>query len=286
MGSLKNFLVSTVNCIGLDRISFFLRNHFLKGKYVYAINYHETREIHSHNFEKQLILYRKFFSNVTENDLEKLISKGSWEKEKPGLIISFDDGLRSNFDNAIPLLEKYGFTAWIFVPTDFINSPVQQQMKFAGENAINCKERYDDDRIAMTWDEIRILCDNHVIGSHTKSHYRLIEKSAKSRLRSEILDSKKVLERKIGHCVSSFCWVGGNESAYSSSAAKIVKTAGYQFSFMTNCQAITAKTDRFQLQRTNIESHWPIGLVRFYISGLMDLVYSSKRARVNKLTSQ
>ena len=59
---------------------------------------------------------------------------------------------------------------------------------------------------------------------------------------------------------------------------------GYDFSFMTNTAPITKKTDPRQIQRTNIEAEFSLPLVRFQLSGLVDLMYAGKRKRVNRLT--
>lgn len=60
--------------------------------------------------------------------------------------------------------------------------------------------------------------------------------------------------------------------------------AGYRLSFMTRTRPITAKTHRLQLQRTSIEADWPMPQMRFYLSGVMDVAYTGKRRRVERLT--
>ncbi len=39
-----------------------------------------------------------------------------------------------------------------------------------------------------------------------------------------------------------------------------------------------------QIQRTNLEAAWPLDVVRFQLSGVMDALYAPKRRRVNRLT--
>jgi hypothetical protein len=55
---------------------------------------------------------------------------------------------------------------------------------------------------------------------------------------------------------------------------------------MTNNFVNRPDTHPLQLQRTNIESENPLWLVKFQLSGLMDLLYLGKRRRVNRLTAQ
>jgi hypothetical protein len=121
------------------------------------------------------------------------------------------------------------------------------------------------------------------MGSHTQTHCRLSPDVSKEVLVAEIHGSKKILEETLGHEIHSFCWVGGEEFTYSKQASELVKNA-YKFGFMTNSDAIRPGTNPLQLQRTNIEAENPLSLVRFQLSGAMDIAYTPKRRRVNRLT--
>lgn len=76
--------------------------------------------------------------------------------------------------------------------------------------------------------------------------------------------------------------MGGEDWSDSTDAAKKIQEAGYDLAFMTNCQAVSSNTDPLWIQRTNIEADWPLAQVRFYLSGIMDVVYHSKRQRISK----
>jgi peptidoglycan/xylan/chitin deacetylase (PgdA/CDA1 family) len=45
---------------------------------------------------------------------------GSLPAGPPAVAITFDDGYRSVFDNALPILERHGFPATVFVPTAYV----------------------------------------------------------------------------------------------------------------------------------------------------------------------
>jgi len=100
----------------------------------------------------------------------------------------------------------------------------------------------------------------------------------------EIEGSKSDLKKLVGKTVDTFAWVGGEEMSYTGEAAEVIRKT-YRFSFMTNSSVITAGNNPFQLQRTNIEANYPVWLVRFQLSGLMDMFYYFKRRRVNRLTA-
>ena len=256
----------------LNLILWFQRKLF-KECYIRVINYHDTPKKFEYNFEQQLIFYKRNFCPVDLNDLEDLIS-GKWEKEKPGLIISFDDGLKSNYDIAAPLLEKYGFTGWFFIPVGLIGTGKCKDSHHTGDK--NCSY--------MSWNEIAELNKNHIIGCHTLTHCRLFSSLSEEKIKQEIINSKEILENKLNSKNDIFCWVGGEEETYTAKAAKYIREAGYRYSFMSNNKIILPGVNRFQLQRTNIEADWPLSLVKFYLSGIMDIIYTGKRNRVNRIT--
>ena len=119
---------------------------------------------------------------------------------------------------------------------------------------------------------------------HTRAHLRLSASHGRERLREEIFGGKRRLEEALGHSVDAFAWVGGAEADYSAEAARLVREAGFRFSFMTNHAPFRPGGDLHQIQRSNVEASYPLDLLRFQISGLMDLLYTPKRRRVDRLT--
>ncbi|MFC1921401.1 polysaccharide deacetylase family protein [Chloroflexota bacterium] len=280
----KRFISSTVvntkcavakatSFVMADRVLLSLQRKLHNNAYIRAVNYHQTPAETASNFEKQLEFYKHHFCPVSLPDLSRFLNSREWEKDKPGLIISFDDGFKNNYEVAAPLLEEFGFTGWFFVPTAFIYTPGVEQPK------------YIDGYVTMSWDELRKLDRKHVIGCHTETHHRMVASTSEEKLDEEIIQSKHFLEEKLGHQVDIFCWCGGEKSSYSGAAAKYISKAGYQYAFMTNCAPILFTTDSLHLQRTNIESHWPIELVKYQLCGLMDILYTPFRIWVDRMTN-
>ena len=228
-----------------------------KKNYIRAVIYHDTPKNFSTSLEKHFAFYQKHFSPVSKQDLNRFFQTGHWNKPKPGLMITFDDGLKSNFEIALPLLEKFGFVGWFFIPTGLVDAPGQ-----------------------MSWKEIQKLDQNHEIGCHTQSHLRMQEGLSKEILQKEIGESKKILENKLSHPVDLFCWVGGELQTYTRSAHNMIQKTGYHYAFMTNSKAIGPKTNPYFLDRTYVEPFWDIKEVTFMLSGMIDLLYSKKRRQI------
>jgi peptidoglycan/xylan/chitin deacetylase (PgdA/CDA1 family) len=218
-------------------------------------------------------------------DLELLLSGKPWPHSRPGLLITFDDGLRNNFEVASPLLEQHGFCGWFMVPAGFVDCAPAKQHMFAAAHRIWNGPDHNEERIAMSWWELAELQKRHVIGCHTLTHQRLGSGLPLAELKREIAGAKRLMEERMGRSVEAFCWVGGEEHSYSAAAARVIRDAGYRWSFMTNTAPVLAGTSPLQLQRSNIEADWPLDVVLFQLCGIMDILYTFKRARVNRLTA-
>jgi len=106
--------------------------------------------------------------------LSGLPTKSSDNKRSTDKVVSFifSDGLKSQFTNAKPILDKYGFKATFDVICNYVDK----------------KDGY------MNWTDIKTLRDEgHDIGSHSMSHVRLTDLSKKS-IEYEVGKSKKCLE--------------------------------------------------------------------------------------------
>jgi peptidoglycan/xylan/chitin deacetylase (PgdA/CDA1 family) len=88
------------------------------------------------------------------------------------VILNFDDGRKSQFTQAKPILDKYGFKATFYVVCNYIGK----------------KDGY------MDWNEIKTLHkEGHDIGSHSMNHVRL-EKLSKKSVQYEVGQSKRCLQ--------------------------------------------------------------------------------------------
>ena len=249
--------------------------------FVQAITYHDTPDIFLSNLRDQFEWYKKNFVNCGLSDLRDLLTKGVWRYDKPGLIISFDDGLRSNYDVVLPLLDEYGFTGWFMIPPGFIDTEPCSQIEFANHHRIDFYPRVDKSRIALTWNELKNLeRRGHVLTCHSMNHTRLGEELTKSNLEIEIKNSKYLLESRLGHTFDMFAWVGGEEWAYGRRAYDLILKAGYSLVFCTNCAPITARQSPFFLERYHIEPDYGRDQLRLVLGGFYDLKYLWKRRRV------
>ena len=151
--------------------------------------------------------------------------------EKP-VVITIDDGFRSVYELAFPLLKEYHYLVTLFLYTDFIaNGPNQ-----------------------LSWQEIREMTEEGIeIGSHTLSHCNLLsikknesQKDYLERIKKEIFLSKSILENNTGNLVQSFAYPYG---VYSQQVKMLAKQAGYCALLNVNSMNNSLPVDAFSLNR-------------------------------------
>ena len=182
-------------------------------------------------FEKQMnYLAAHNYSVISLSELLAGLRTGQLPP-KP-IAITIDDGFKSNFSLAYPVLKKYNFPATLFLYTNFIE-----------------KNSY-----SLTWEEIREMTKNNIeIGSHTLSHCNLLKyqenenyETYLARIRREIFLSKEILESKIGRKVKFFAYPYG---AYSSTIKDLAIQAGYEGIVNANSMNNTFTANSFSLNR-------------------------------------
>jgi peptidoglycan/xylan/chitin deacetylase (PgdA/CDA1 family) len=196
-----------------------------------AVNFHNTSRAAADQYERQIEGYSRSFSSVNAKELEDYLTTGEWHKPKPGLIVSVFEGYRNSYEVLVPILERYGFIAWFFMITSFINAPVADQLNYAEHHDIDMlTHEYPDGRYALTWAQLRELDKKHVIASHTRSH-TLLTSLPPDVQRQEVIGSQEDFKKELGHPVRAFVSLTG--PAYGENAAidHLIDEAGYGIVF-------------------------------------------------------
>ncbi|MBZ4653225.1 MAG: polysaccharide deacetylase [Peptococcaceae bacterium] len=175
---------------------------------------------------KQLaFLKEQGFSAVTVHE-----ALNHWKKDTPlpakPIILTFDDGYRSVYTEAFPLLKEYGFRATLYLHTAKINTPGGLTTEMTKEMAGYGLE----------------------IGSHSLTHPDLT-KISPAKLRNEIRLSKKQLEELTGQEVTTFCYPAGR---YNSRVREEVMKAGYLGAVTTRYGPATNRENLYSLSRIRI----------------------------------
>ena len=175
------------------------------GVRVAILGYHDLAEdlpetamrIRTSKFRKQMETIRQLGLKVITLDEFTAWKKGEKEIPKQAILITFDDGWKSVYTDAYPVLKEFGFPFTVFLYKNYVDgggkaltTPMIEEMIAAGAT----------------------------VGSHSVSHpYPLTVKNFRKKgphefdayLRKEIGESKRFLESKFPVKVTTYAYPGG-----------------------------------------------------------------------------
>jgi len=141
------------------------------------------------------------------------------------VLLTFDDGYQSIPTIALPCLQRFGYPAVVFVPTDYIG----------GTNSFDL-DNEPVERIC-SWDELRRLEAGGVtVQSHGVTHRTFSELSPDDQ-REEVEHSKSILEQGLQTTVSAFAFPFGDGGA-SETVTPMVAIAGYRAAFLYGTNSV------------------------------------------------
>lgn len=108
-------------------------------------------------------------------------------------VLTFDDGYCDFYTNALPVLDKRGLPATLYIATHFI----ENQENFPWD--VQYVEQYWPDVRPLTWDQLREIAELNLIGvgSHTHTHAR-IDRLSRNNLEREITTSIGLIQSALG----------------------------------------------------------------------------------------
>src|SRR6266496_1758501 len=196
---------------------------------------------------------------ITVISMQDLLAWKRGEKNIPPrcAVITFDDGYKSQYEIAWPILKKYGYPFTMFIYTEGVRGG-----SLGGGGAI-------------TWEQLADMRDNGVdIQGHSATHQDLREghtitlaspggKKTRTKLtgaqyeqwmQNEVVGSKQLLEQRLGIKINCFAVPFGN---YNEHVKEIARNSGYEAMFTVYGQPITFTSPLDSLGRYAIEANKP-----------------------------
>jgi len=196
---------------------------------------------------------------ITVIPMQDLLAWKRGEKNIPPrcAVVSFDDGWKSQYEVAWPIMKKYGYPFTMFIYTEGVRGG-----SLGGGEAI-------------TWEQLADMRDNGVdVEAHSATHQDLREghtimianpggKKTKTKLtgdqyeqwmQNEVVGSKQLLEQRLGIKVNCFAVPFGN---YNEHVKDIARNSGYEAMFTVYGQPITFTSPLDSIGRYAIEANKP-----------------------------
>ncbi|MBT8036772.1 MAG: polysaccharide deacetylase family protein [Verrucomicrobiae bacterium] len=190
--------------------------------------------ISTDKFRKQMLAIKELGLKVISMDDFMAWKRGEKKITDKSVVITIDDGWKSVYTDAYPILKKLGYPFTLFLYTRYI----------------------DGGASALTTNMIKEMQKNGcTIGSHSNSHpYPATVKKQRAKgldsfsayLRKEMAGSRKVLEKKFNTRVRSYAYPGGYHTG---EMLPIATESGYEFLFTVLPGKTTSTTSNFIIPR-------------------------------------
>jgi peptidoglycan/xylan/chitin deacetylase (PgdA/CDA1 family) len=184
----------------------------------------ENMWISPNHFEKQMFfLYQNGFRCLS---LLEVVT--NWRERKPqpqhSFVLTFDDGFVDNYENALPILKKFGFSPTVFVVV---------------------KRVEDGNQYYLSWQEMRELAQNNfILGSHTLNHQKLSFLDTMT-IKHELRESKKIIEDRLGLPVDLLAYPFGDSNEH-------IQDAAYEAGYLAACGVGVGPLSLFNLWRVPV----------------------------------
>lgn len=152
--------------------------------------------------------------------------------------ITFDDGFRNVYDYALPVLQRFGFTATSY----FVVRQIGRT------NAWDSGKGVPSSPLMTSKEILQWALSGNEVGSHTLDHVYLSRVST-AVAQKQIFDSKKELEQILGISVTAFCYPYGD---YRVEHQVMVRDAGYTNATSTIHGFVENTDNVFSLPRISI----------------------------------
>ena len=184
------------------------------------------------DFERQISSLRSWgYTAISLAQRVQTSEQGSALPLRP-VVITFDDGYRDVYQNALPIMERYGYTGTVFV--------IVKQIGVGGY--MNTKHLID--LVSRGWE----------VGSHSQTHSNL--RKIKSRLvEDEIFNSRLALVELLSTPVLSFSYPYGSATP---SLLKLVQQAGYQSAVGVGSSSRHTVKSKYYLSRLEVQGSYDL----------------------------
>ena len=178
------------------------------------------------NFALQMeYLVENGYAVLTATEVHTAVRLGEPLPEK-AVTITLDDGYDSQFNQAFPILQRYGLDATLFLVSGTLGSARH-----------------------ATWAEAQQMSRAGLdVGSHSVGHLNLVLLSRRH-LDNELRNSKRALERALGVGIVQFAYPYGQ---YDDRVKQRARRAGYLAGWRAGGGWVTAASDPFMLPRVRV----------------------------------
>ncbi|WP_168194541.1 polysaccharide deacetylase family protein [Antarcticibacterium arcticum] len=259
------------------------------------------------NFEKHLVYLQANYTLISINEILKFKDKNT-NTQKPPLLITFDDGDLTIYNNAFPILKRYKIPAVIFVISGLIgtqepfwwdeityynntngnsNAMIWEVKKWPNKKRINFIDQLKLNSSIqelkypqLTYDHLyEMQAEGIDIANHSHTH-PLFDRCTPIELKQEMTTSMEILKKE-NFLYDIFAYPNGN---FSTKSEAVIKKAGIRMAFLFDHKININLDNPLRISRLIVDDTTPLWKFRFILSGYHSKVLPLRR-KISKLLS-
>jgi len=218
-------------------------------------------------FTRQLRYLRNFGDFIALDDAVSLLQTKSAIGGRY-FCVTFDDGLKNVWTNAVPILHELDCPAAMYVPTAYIGKTLADDPELMARYFEPTRDAYPLPVEFLSWDDCRSMAAAGVtIGAHTVSHVRLATLD-EAGVRRELGESKAAVEREMGGVCRHFCapWGFPERDFVPDRDTRIAREIGFESLVTTLRGAARQGDDPFFIRRDHFLAGWGNAQLRYFLS--------------------
>jgi methionyl-tRNA formyltransferase/peptidoglycan/xylan/chitin deacetylase (PgdA/CDA1 family) len=210
-------------------------------------------------FGEQLAYIRKYH-DVVDLDRALALVQRAQPLRRPVAVITFDDGYRSVFEHARPIMARLGVPGTCFVSSDLVGTA----RRFAHDADSPTRDQCD----VMGWEELAALRRaGWCIGGHTATHPRLARCDS-TQLDHELGSPRDMLRARLGLTAVAMAYPFGGQDDITAEVRALVQRAGYTACFSNFGGENFVPADCFTLRRIDLDGDHPAPVWKALVHGV------------------
>ena len=231
------------------------------------------------NFKNQINLLKKDWKFINPDHFYKILD-GKKKINGRYLLLTFDDGFKSNIYVAEKILKKLKLKAIFFVPIKFVLMKDKKLIKKFIQNNLKVNSVENEMKNLNLKDLKKLKKMDFVIGAHTYSHKNLKKINDKKILNYEIIQSANKLQKLLNIKIDNFSFNFGrlNDISY-----KSLLLSKKRFKYIFTAIRGENLNEQKIIFRDNVIPEDGTYELYTYLSGYLDFIYSKEKKIIEKI---
>jgi peptidoglycan/xylan/chitin deacetylase (PgdA/CDA1 family) len=187
------------------------------------------------------------------------------------VVLTFDDGFADFYTEALPVLERSGFAATLYVCTGFV-----------GKTSRWLRREGEADRSMLSWEQLREISAAGIeCAAHSHTH-RPLDSLPPAVALEEVARPKEILEERLSRKVATFAYPFG---LYTEAISNMVREVGYSSACAVRYSMSSTGDDVFALARLMVTRSTSLSDFHRLVEGrtLPGLVFMRTIAKLRRL---